>query len=147
MKHLAAFVCVLLLLPVLVKAQPLLKLDYFTKIPAGISNCGGLYTYDTVALQKKKYILLTDFQNLGLLTINGKQIKLQLADTKTIKTTNISTYKGAGYTVVLTSTTTAQKGGWDMEKGSLQVTNGTRKITTKIQGQSHCDESKQEGNL
>jgi len=146
MKPYAVFACVFFVVITVVKAQPSLQLDYFSKVPVNISNCGALYSYHTVALAKKKYILLTDFQNLGLITIKGKQVNLQLADIKTIHQSNITTYKGAGYTVVLTVTTTSHKGKWDIETGSLQVISGTKKIVIKIHGQSGCDESKQEGN-
>ncbi len=146
MKLLSVFTCILFLLSTAVKAQPSIQLNYFMKVPVNISNCGALYTYDTVALAKKKYILLTDFQNLGLITISGKQVKLQLTDTKTIQQSNISTYKGAGYTVILTANTTAHKGKLDIETGTLQVITGTKKLILKIHGQSGCDESKQEGN-
>ena len=147
MKQLSIFAYITLILSFSSKAQTTLKLDFFTKVPASIQNCGALYTYDTVALEKKKYILLADYQNLGLITINGKQIKLQLADAKTVNKNNISTYNGSGYTVILTSKTISQKGKLDIESGTLQVVKGSAKIIMKIHGQSGCDESKQEGNL
>ena len=146
MKRLFLIACIISIFLNPLKAQQTLKLDYFSKIPVAIKDCGALYTYDTVALAGKKYILLTDFQNLGLLRVGGRQIKLQLKDTKTTDKTSISIYSGAGYTVILSSTTTGTQGKMDLESGTLQVTKGLKKLRLKIHGQSGCDESKQEGN-
>ena len=146
MKQFIFFACILFILSASGKAQPVLKLDYFAKVPTNFKDCGALYTYDTATLEKKKYILLTDYQNLGLITINGKQVKLQLTGTKTIGKANILTYTGAGYTVVLTSTTTAKNGKRDIETGTVRVSSGAKKLMIKVHGQSGCDESKQEGN-
>lgn len=140
------FTCTFCVLTLFAKAQPSVKLNYFTKVPASFKSCGALYTYDTVSFQKKKYILLTDFQNLGLITINGKQIQLQLSNTKTVDKANIHMYKGSGYTVVLTTTTTSHIQETYIETGTLQVINGIKKLTIKVHGQSGCNESKQEGN-
>ena len=124
-----------------------IKLDYFSKIPVKIKNCGVLYTYDTTALKKKKYIMIADFQNIGMIVVNGKQISLQLGESKLEnKTTNVSTYTGGGYTVVLSVKIIKQTTKVDTEEGKLEITKGTTKLTLKIHGESSCDESKQEVN-
>jgi hypothetical protein len=146
MKKLFFIACIVCALANSLVAQQTLKLGYFNKIPTAIKDCGALYTYDTVALTNKKYILLTDFQNLGLIMVGGKQVKLQLKDTRTTDQTSISIYSGGGYSVVLSATTTGTKGKLDLESGTLQVTKGVRKLRVKIHGQSGCDESNQEGN-
>jgi len=146
MKKIFIIACIIGAITSPLMAQQTLKLGYFSKIPVAIKNCGALYTYDTIALANKQYILLTDFQNLGLLRVGGRQIKLQLKDTKTTDKTSISIYSGAGYTVILSSTTTGTQGKMDLESGTLQVTKGLRKLQLKIHGESGCDESKREGN-
>ncbi len=129
------------------KAQPSLKLDYIAKIPIAIKNCGALYTYDTTAFAKKKYIMVVDFQDKGLLMVAGKQVPLILTDTKTVnKTTNVQTYKAAGYLVVLSTKTIKQTAKIDTEEGTIEVTKGKDKLILKIHGQSGCDSSKEEGN-
>ncbi len=122
------------------------RLDYISKIPVTIRDCGALYTYDTVDFAKKKFILVVDFQNRGVISIAGKRVNLQLTNTQTIETTNISTYEGAGYTVVLSVKAVQRINELDMEKGKLQISKGKTTRTIKIHGQSGCDESKQEGN-
>ncbi|RZL99391.1 MAG: hypothetical protein EOO88_59660 [Pedobacter sp.] len=123
-----------------------LKLGYFPSIPSKIRSCGALYTYDSVSLQKKKFIFLADFQNLGLIILNGKQIKLDLKDSKTIGKENITVYSGGGYTITLRSTMKGTSGKYDLEKGTLEMKKGTLKQTYKVQGQSWCDPASQEGN-
>ena len=129
------------------KAQTL-KLDYFTKVPTAFKDCGALYTYDTTSLKKKKYIVVVDFQNKGAITVAGKQVALLLSDSKLVgKSTNVSTFKGSGYTVILSVKTTKHTDKIDLEEGTLEVSKGKDKLTIKIHGQSSCDESKQEGNM
>ncbi|MEO7312980.1 MAG: hypothetical protein ABIX01_21520 [Chitinophagaceae bacterium] len=128
------------------KAQSAIKLDYFGKVPAHFKDCGVLYTYDSVALAKKQFMLVVDLQNQCLLAVGGKQVKLTLTDAKTVRQTNIATYIGGGYTLIVSTTTLAKKGKIEIETGTLQISNGANKMTTKIHGQSSCDESKQEGN-
>ena len=119
---------------------------YFTTIPASIKNCGAMYTYDTVGLQKKKYILLVDFQNEGMIKIAGKQINLLLYGTNTVDKMNVLTYKGSGYVVVLSSSVTNHIGDYDIEEGTLLIKKGTKKEFFKIHGKSGCDSSTQERN-
>lgn len=145
MKHFTLIATLLFLFIFSAKPQSI-KLDYFTTVPTTIKNCGALFSYDSVALAPKKYILLTDFQNIGLIKISGKQINLQLGETKTVGTTNIMNYKGGGYTVILSYVTDKHVGEFDMESGTIQISKGNQKSTIKIHGKSGCDESKQERN-
>jgi len=128
-------------------AAQTIKVDYITKVPKNFKQCGAMYTYDTTSLKKKKYIMLADFQNLGMISVNGKMISLQLKESKlSDKKMNVATYTGGGYTVVTTIKTTRQTKLVDYEDGTLEVSKGKEKISIKIHGQSSCDESKMEGN-
>ena len=128
-------------------AAQTIKVDYITKVPKNFLQCGAQYTYDTTSLKKKKYILLADFQNLGMISINGKLINLQLTDTKlTYERMNVVTYTGGGYTVVTTTKTARQTKLVDNEDGTLEVSKGKEKLSIRIHGQSACDESKKERN-
>jgi len=128
-------------------AQSPLKLDYITKIPTALKNCGAFYTYDTTALTKKKFILAVDFQNKGLIMVAGKQVALLLNDTKLVnKTINVLTYLGSGYNVVLSTRTVKQTAKLDTEEGTLEITKGKNRLSMKIHGQSGCDPSKEEAN-
>ncbi len=146
MKRIFIFSCILFLFPVFTTAQTI-RLDFITKVPKKMQQCGAQYTYDTTSLKKKKYIMLADFQNLGMISINGKLVNLQLKDSKVSdKKMNVATYTGEGYTVVTTIKTTKQTKLTDYEDGNLEVSKGKEKISIKIHGQSSCDESKMEGN-
>ena len=124
-----------------------IKLDYFSKVPAKISNCGAQYTYDTISLKKKNYILLVDFQDIGLISVAGKTVSLTLMNTKlSDKTISVSTYKGSGYTVTLAVKTGETLGKADLEDGTLEVSRGNAHLSLKIHGQSSCGGSKQEKN-
>lgn len=91
--------------------------------------------------------MLADFQNLGMISINGKMINLQLNDSKLSgKKMNVATYTGGGYTVVTSVKTTKQTKLIDYENGTLEIWKGKEKISIKIHGQSGCDGSKMEGN-
>jgi hypothetical protein len=127
-------------------AQQSLAPGYITNVPAHFKNCGTIYTHDSISLQKKKYILLTDLQNLGMITIRGKQIKLLLTDTKTVGKINTGTYTGEGYAVVISYQTISQGKKTNVERGTLKISKGNQQLTIKIHGLSGCDESKQEGN-
>jgi hypothetical protein len=117
-----------------------LKLDFFSKIPSAIDGCSGLYTYDTILTKKKKYIIVTDLQELAFIRINGKEIKLTRISNKELpKQTYVSKYSGDGYTVILTTKTGKQTGDEVYsETGSIEVIKGTEKIMIKIHGESGC---------
>jgi len=133
-------------LPAFTIAQSI-KINYISKVPVKMQQCGAQYTYDTSSLKKKQYIMLADFQNLGMISINGKLISLQLKDSKLSDTKmNIATYTGGGYIVITTLKTIRQTKQADYEEGLLEVSKGKEKISIRIHGQSACDESKAEGN-
>lgn len=127
-------------------AQQKINVGYISNVPAAFKNCGALYTYDSIALQKQKYILLADFQNRGLISINGRIIKLQLAGSNTSGKINTSTYNGDGYTIILNYHTVTQGNKYDLEAGSISISKNNQVVTFNIHGQSACDGSKQEGN-
>ena len=118
----------------------LLKLDFFNKIPSAIDGCSGLFTYDTTSLKNKKYIIITDLQELAFIKVNGKQIMLKKIQNKQLtKMTFKTIYKGDGYTIILTTTTGKQL---DIESsldiGTLEILKESYKLLIKIHGQSGC---------
>jgi hypothetical protein len=121
------------------KTQPI-KLDYFNSIPSQIDGCSGLYTYDSTSLKKKKYIVVTDLQEVAIIKVDGKQIALKrTSNAELSKDSYRSVYKGSGYTMVLTTKTLKQSGDevW-IERGSVDITHGQSKVTIKIHGESGC---------
>ena len=126
--------------------QTAIQLGYFSKVPTAFKDCGALYTHDSVALAKKKFILLADFQNKAAIMVNGKAVNLLLTNSKTVGKTNVSTYTGGGYTLVVSVKTRQTGSKYDLETGTVEIVKGTQSLTLKIHGQSGCDPSKQEGN-
>jgi hypothetical protein len=63
----------------------ILKLDYFTSIPGVIDGCNGIYTNDSISLKKKKYVFITNIQDLGIIRVNGNAISLKLISTNETK--------------------------------------------------------------
>jgi hypothetical protein len=121
------------------KTQPL-KLGFFNSIPSQIDGCSGLYTYDSTSLKKKKYIVVTDLQEMAFIKVDGKQIALtRTSNTELSKNSYRSVYKGSGYTMVLTTKTLKQSGDevW-IEGGSVVISQGQNKLTIKIHGESGC---------
>src|SRR5882757_11228082 len=105
-KHLiaACTFCLLSLSGRTQSAQPSLKLDFFSSIPSVIDGCEGDYTYDTTSLKKKRYILITNIQELAIIKVNGKEISLKrISEDQIAKKTTRTIYKGSGYTVILTT--------------------------------------------
>jgi hypothetical protein len=120
-------------------AQQKIKVDYISKVPAAFKNCVALYTYDSIALQKQKYILLADFQNQGLISVNGRITKLQLTGSNTSGKINTSTYNGDGYTIILNYHTVTQANKYDLEAGSISISKNNHLVTFNIHGKSACD--------
>lgn len=116
-----------------------LKMDFITKFPSVIDGCSGVYTYDTTSTKKKKYIIVTDLQELGFIKIHGKEIKLNITDKKDLSSTSFrTTFKGDGYTVILTTNTVKQIDELSIENGTLEITKGSLKMVLTIHGESGC---------
>lgn len=115
-------------------------LEFFKKIPSQIDGCSGTYTYDSLSLQTSKYVFVTNLQEAAFIKVAGKQIALQRTGTKILSGKIYkTTFKGSGYTVVLTTRTLRQTGeeAW-IEGGTLELSHGTVRRTIKIHGESGC---------
>ena len=128
------------------KSQQNLRPAYLATVPANFKNCGVLYTYDSVSVDKNKFLLVVDMQDKGLIRLEGKQVKLLLKESKTEGAINTSTYNGGGYTVVIAVTTVSSNAKFDTEKGTIKISKGTKTLTLQVQGRSACDPTTQEGN-
>ena len=118
----------------------LLKLDFFNKIPPEIDGCSGLFTYDTTSLKKKRYIVVTDLQELAFIRVNGKQFMLKKIQNKQLfKNTFKTIYRGEGYMIILTTTTRKQL---DIESsldiGTVEILTESCKLSIKVHGESGC---------
>ena len=140
MKELMILFILLAILAFGAAGQSTLQPGRISSVPPAIKKCGALYSYDTVALSKRQYILLADFQDLAIMEIAGKHVNLKLTAAKTIGKTNISTYSGGGFTIILTSVTTGSSGKTDFETGTIEIQKGKDKKLVKMHGQSACDD-------
>jgi len=128
-----------------------IKLNYFDNIPPEVDGCSGLYTYDSVSLKKKKYIIVTDLSEIALVNVNGSQIQLKYAgngaitgDNSQVKKIFLTVYKGKTLQVIL-NTRPERKAGKGREetetwrdKGTMELMMGERHIKIRIHGVSGC---------
>src|ERR1700753_233299 len=63
------------------KAVEPLKLDYFRKIPPTHEGCFGMYTYDSLSLNKGNIIIVSDLQDSLFVTIGRRKIPMFLENT------------------------------------------------------------------
>lgn len=117
-----------------------IKLDAFKNIPTEIDGCMGAYTYSTTPLANDKYIFVTDLQELGIIKVNGRNIRLKKVNHMAITAVSSKdTYVGSGYTVVLPIKGSKRTGDEVSEDfGTLEVSKGADKITIKFHGESGC---------
>jgi hypothetical protein len=128
-----------------------IKLNYFENIPPEVDGCSGLYTYDSVSLKKKKYIIVTDLSEMALVNVNGSQIQLKYVgngaiagDNSQVKKIFLTVYKGKTLEVIL-YTRPERKAGKSREetetwrdKGTMELIMGERHIKIRIHGVSGC---------
>jgi hypothetical protein len=129
----------------------ILKLNYFEKIPPEVDGCNGLYTYDSVSLNRKKYIIVTDLSEFALININGNQIRLKYegngllaGDNSQAKKTFNTVYNGKNIQLIL-NTRPEKKGAksWEesetwRDRGTLEIIVGDRHVKIRVHGISGC---------
>lgn len=130
------------LVPSLVKTQslPSIQLDYFAATPKEIDGCEEAYTYNTAALKDEKYIFFSNLQELAMIRVKGKIIRLKKAGEKLLSSKIYKDiYKGEGYTATTLMKEVKPEGdeGTYM-KGTLEVKFGAATITIAIHGMSGC---------
>ena len=122
------------------QAEKPIKLDYFKETPTEIDGCSGSFTYDSVSLKQEKYIVITNLQKLAFIRINGQTIKLTLYVKKHPSVKKfIESYKGGGYTMILTTVEGKQTGDeTSLSSGTMEISNGSDKLIIKIHGEGGC---------
>jgi YD repeat-containing protein len=127
------------------------KLNYFDKIPPELDGCNGLYTYDSVSLNRKKYIIVTDLSEFALININGNQIRLKYdgsgllaGDNSQNKKTFNTVYNGKNIQLIL-NTKPEKKAAksWEesetwRDRGTLEIILGDRHVKIRVHGISGC---------
>ena len=122
------------------QTDPSVQLSYFTNIPKVIDGCMEAYTHDTTSLKKKKYILLTNMQELAMIHVNGKTISLQkVSSTPPANHVYKDVYKGEGYTVIVIVKEIKEVGDeGSYMKGTVEIKFGSFDFTLKIHGTAGC---------
>jgi hypothetical protein len=129
----------------------IVKLNYFEKIPPELDGCNGLYTYDSVSLNRKKYIIVTDLSEFALININGNQIRLKYegsgllaGDNSQTKKTFNTVYNGKNIQLIL-NTKPEKKAAKNSEesetwrdRGTLEIIMGDRHVKIRVHGISGC---------
>ncbi len=127
------------------------KLNYFDRIPPEVDGCNGLYTYDTVSLKSKKYIIVTDLSEYAMINVNGNQIQLKYSGNGALAGVNAqakkifnTVYKGKNYQVIL-NTKPEKKAGknWEesetwRDRGTVEIIVGDRHVKIRVHGISGC---------
>lgn len=117
-----------------------IKPDFFKTIPEEIDGCSGLYTYATTQLKGAKYIFVTNLDEVALIRISGRTIKLKRTLNKEISPiSSKQTFIGGGYTVTLLIKGSKRTGDeLSEETGTLEISKGTDRTTIRIHGESGC---------
>jgi|HubBroStandDraft_3_1064219.scaffolds.fasta_scaffold509089_1 hypothetical protein len=116
-----------------------IKLEYFDTNPTNGDGCEGNFTYDTISVEKGKFIFFTDLRKLAYIKVGGKNISLKnMGYVQLSKKKSKSTFKGGGYTIILTTTTVKEYDEGGLEAGTLEISNGVDKEIIKVHGESGC---------
>lgn len=114
---------------------------FFTSFPDTIDGCSSYFTYDTTAMEKGSYIFLSNYSDLALIKVGGKDIYLH-KDPKESRNRGEEegrdVYRGEGYTITL-----------DMKKirsieeviyytGSLRITGNGIDVQYRVHGEAGC---------
>jgi hypothetical protein len=129
----------------------IVKLNYFEKIPPELDGCNGLYTYDSVSLNRKKYIIVTDLSEFALININGNQIRLKYegsgllaGDNSQTKKTFNTVYNGKNIQLILNTkpekkaTKNSEESETWRDRGTLEIIMGERHVKIRVHGISGC---------
>ena len=117
-----------------------IRLDLFRKIPAQIDGCNGLYTYDSISLKKKTYIVAIDLEDLAFISVGSKIISLKRISHKELSNKVFEyIYKGSGYKITLKTKVVKEIGEEvSLDAGTVEIYDGKSKIILKIHGEVGC---------
>jgi hypothetical protein len=116
-----------------------IRLDFLRSVPKEIDGCSGLYTLDSIATARHRYIFASDLQELAFISVSGRQIRLKKTGEKQLSGNSYRTvYQAEGYVVTLV-TSIKQTGDevW-LESGTIEIKKGKDKLVLKVHGESGC---------
>ena len=114
--------------------------DVMAEIPAKIEGCNALFTYDSVALDKRQYVFMHNQEGLGILQIDGKKVELNRVEkTETGENEGQEIFAADQYKVILTTKKVKQTDKNVAEyEGTLEIYKDISQRKFKVRGKVGC---------
>jgi hypothetical protein len=128
-------------LPIADRNDTTSNLDYFTSFPDIIDGCSSYFTYDSIKIESKKYIFLSDFADLALIKIAGKELYLyrdSLESKELSERRTIEVFKGGGFKAILNTKIVKTIDELNYYTGTLEVVGDKFKVRYKVHGEGGC---------
>jgi len=138
------YILLLLLIPACSFSQsqptPSIVLDTFKSLPKDIDGCAETCAYKDTPLKAEKYVWITNMQELGMIKVGGKVIRLHKVSETASGKNHKEVYKGEGYIVVTKMKEVVVKESEETSYivGTLEITYGGKVTTFVIHGTAGC---------
>lgn len=114
---------------------------FFTSFPDTIDGCSSYFTYDTTAMEKGRYIFLSNYSDLALIKVGDKDIYLHKdlqASRNRGAEEGIDVYRGEGYTVSLEMKKIRSMEEVIYYTGLLRITGNGINVQYRVHGEAGC---------
>lgn len=114
---------------------------FFASFPDTLHGCSSYFTYDTMKVETGNYIFLTNYQELALIKVGGKEIYLHKDSAESRRPTedkSIDVYRGGGYTVVLETQRVRSIDEVSYYTGTLRITGNRIDVQYPVHGEGGC---------
>jgi len=118
-----------------------ISIDTFSSFPPAIDGCSCYFATDSIGLQAKAYIYVSDFDKVSYLKINGVLTKFTQILYKEISSTEIViTAQGGDYELTIKATNGKPSGDETrLQTGTITLTNKKgNKVVKKFYGECGC---------
>lgn len=117
------------------------KPGFFASFPDTLQGCSSYFTYDSLKVETGNYIFLTNYQDLALLRVAGKDLYLHkdpAAGSRPTEERSIDVYRGGGYTVVLETQRVRSVDEVSYYTGVLRITGHRVDARYRVHGEGGC---------
>jgi hypothetical protein len=114
---------------------------FFASFPDTLYGCSSYFTYDSLKVETGNYIFLTNYQELALLRVAGKDLYLHkdpAASSRPAEDRAIDVYRGGGYTVVLETQRVKSVDEVSYYTGELRITGHRVDVRYRVHGEGGC---------
>jgi hypothetical protein len=114
---------------------------FFPSFPDTLNGCSSYFTYDTTAMENGKYIFLTNYGDLALIRVDGKDIYLHKDRQESkppAEDESRDVYRGEGYTVVLETRRIKTTDEVSYYTGILHITGHAVNVRFRVHGEAGC---------